>query len=319
MSTRADWLEWRRCGIGSSDAAAIAGMSPWKSPFALWLEKTGQIRERVEESEAMRWGTLLEPVIADEVERRTELQIVDRQRCIEDPYEPWRRATLDGIVVAPSDRSQPLGNYEGKTTSALRWAFDWSAGMPDHYQLQVQHALAVTAMPKAWVSCLIGGQTLRVFEVERDEAAIELLLSMEREFWARVEGRLPAPPVDGSSHTARALRQAFSEAAPGKVVDLAEDLRPTLTQLREAKATQRVAERWATQAQNVLMAAMGDAEVAYLDGQEVITWREHEDHRLDQKALRAAEPELAERFTRTKTVRTFLLKAEEVADVAARG
>ena len=61
--TREQWLEERRKGIGGSDAAAIAGLSPWKSPVAVWLEKTGQV-EPEEPGEAAYWGTVLEDVVA---------------------------------------------------------------------------------------------------------------------------------------------------------------------------------------------------------------------------------------------------------------
>jgi putative phage-type endonuclease len=308
MSERADWLEWRKHGLGSSDAAAVAGMSPWRSPFQVWLQKTGQLEDD-QESEAMRWGTLLEPVIADEFERRSELRVVSRQLRIEDPTEPWRRATVDGVVVQDGEAWEPLGIYEGKTTSAMRWALDWSQGLPDHYALQVQHQLAVTGLAHAWVTCLIGGQNLRVLEVERDQRAIDLLLRMEREFWARVEGRLPPPAVDGSSLTAAALREAFPSSQAGKVVAL-DDLSSDLTRLREARAAIKVAEAWASEAQNRLMAALGEAEVGLLEGREVVTWKAHQERRLDLEALREAEPELAERFTRASTVRPFRLKKE---------
>jgi predicted phage-related endonuclease len=137
---------------------------------------------------------------------------------------------------------------------------------------------------------------------------IELLLRFERTFWARVEGRLGPPPVDGSVHTTAAIREALRASTPGKAVELPAELAPTLKTLVEAKSAIKVAEGWAREAQNALMVSMGDAEVAYLDGREVVTWREHEEHRLDQKALREAEPALAERYTRTSTVRTFLVK-----------
>jgi hypothetical protein len=29
VSERADWLEWRRHGLGGSDIAAVVGLSPW--------------------------------------------------------------------------------------------------------------------------------------------------------------------------------------------------------------------------------------------------------------------------------------------------
>ena len=42
--SREDWLQVRQQGIGSSDAAAAVGLSPYKSPLQLWAEKTGQAR-----------------------------------------------------------------------------------------------------------------------------------------------------------------------------------------------------------------------------------------------------------------------------------
>jgi putative phage-type endonuclease len=61
--SREDWLKHRNKGIGGSDVSAICGLNPWRSPLSVYLEKTGQI-EAAEENEAMRWGTLLEPVVA---------------------------------------------------------------------------------------------------------------------------------------------------------------------------------------------------------------------------------------------------------------
>ena len=39
---RDEWLEVRKRGIGSSDAAAAIGLSPYKSQLELWMEKTGR-------------------------------------------------------------------------------------------------------------------------------------------------------------------------------------------------------------------------------------------------------------------------------------
>ena len=36
-----DWLEYRKQGIGGSDAAVACGISRYKSPVELWLEKMG--------------------------------------------------------------------------------------------------------------------------------------------------------------------------------------------------------------------------------------------------------------------------------------
>ena len=52
---RAEWLELRRRGIGGSDAAAVCGLDPWRSPFEVWLDKTGLFVDETA-GEAVRWG-----------------------------------------------------------------------------------------------------------------------------------------------------------------------------------------------------------------------------------------------------------------------
>ena len=38
------WRAERRKGVGGSDVAAIMGMSPYKSPYEVWAEKTGVVQ-----------------------------------------------------------------------------------------------------------------------------------------------------------------------------------------------------------------------------------------------------------------------------------
>lgn len=58
--SREEWLSWRNKGIGGSDVAAVCGISKYKSPVELWMEKTGQLEPK-ESGEAAYWGTILEP------------------------------------------------------------------------------------------------------------------------------------------------------------------------------------------------------------------------------------------------------------------
>src|SRR5690606_6408895 len=38
---RRAWLKERMTGLGASDIPVLFGLSTWKSPYSLWLEKTG--------------------------------------------------------------------------------------------------------------------------------------------------------------------------------------------------------------------------------------------------------------------------------------
>jgi putative phage-type endonuclease len=55
-----DWLEFRKGGIGSSDAPIIAGVSPYSTPYQLWEIKTRRKTEWIGNF-ATRRGHAVEP------------------------------------------------------------------------------------------------------------------------------------------------------------------------------------------------------------------------------------------------------------------
>ena len=58
-------VEERRKYIGGSDIAVVMGMSRWKTPLKLWLEKTGQAEpDDLSQVEAVQLGTELEEFVA---------------------------------------------------------------------------------------------------------------------------------------------------------------------------------------------------------------------------------------------------------------
>ena len=99
MADEKKWLAARREGIGGSDASIIVGLNRWKSPFQLWLEKTGKAEaEDLSGNEYVYWGKVLEEAVANrfceltgkKVQRRGLLQMDDH---------PYIRASVDRMVV----------------------------------------------------------------------------------------------------------------------------------------------------------------------------------------------------------------------------
>lgn len=37
------WLKSRKAGVGGSDMSTILGLNSFKTPYELWLEKTGRV------------------------------------------------------------------------------------------------------------------------------------------------------------------------------------------------------------------------------------------------------------------------------------
>lgn len=122
-------------------------------------------------------------------------------------------ANVDREVVGAGD----VQILECKT-AGIHGARLWRDGVPEYVQLQVMHQLAVTGHRAADVAVLIGGQELRIFRIERDEALIARLIALEQEFWEMVQSGT-APPGDGSESSEKALRYLYPVDS-GDQVDL---------------------------------------------------------------------------------------------------
>lgn len=77
---REDWLQIRKQGISSSDAAAAVGLNPYKSQLEMWLEKTGRDAgmpkaDPHDEESPMYWGNILEPIVAWHYSKRTKQRV----------------------------------------------------------------------------------------------------------------------------------------------------------------------------------------------------------------------------------------------------
>lgn len=82
------------------------------------------------------------------------------------------------------------------------------------------------------------------------------------------------------------------------------ELESKCRELRQLQALIDEAQAEAEAIEDAIKAAIGDSE-AVQAGEHRITWKSVTSSRLDTAALKAALPEVAERFTRTSTTRRF--------------
>lgn len=264
--SRDEWLEWRRRGIGSSDAPAVAGLDPYQTPMGVWLDKTSQIPDR-DETEPMRWGLVLEDAIAGEWAKRHEVQVESPRAILQHPDVPWALANLDRRLV---DRDELLEVKNVGDRAAQNWEdFDTP---PEKFVVQVQHQLYVTGWERGHLAVLVGGKQLLSFEIERDDELIGHLVDIEASFWDLVERRQP-PAVDGSEATKRALESMFPQGVTERVV-LGDDARQAIVAYQSASARLKAAKEAKDLAGNQLRALMGDAIEGWLEGEKVVSWTE---------------------------------------------
>lgn len=297
----ADWLEYRKTGIGGSDASVVCGISRYKSPVELWMEKTGQLPPQ-EAGEAAYWGTMLESVVREEFTKRTGIEVSKPSVILQSEEHPFMLANVDGICEHPE-----LGTciFEAKTASAYK-AGEWEDTIPDEYMCQVQHYMAVTGYQGAYIAVLIGGNTFRWKFVERDEELISMLLELELAFWNHVQDCTP-PPLDGSDASNKFLSERFPSSTPSSHITLPDTAADLLAQYDEACEELEIVTEKKQRAENLLKEMMGSNEVGVADGR-VITWKNVAQERLDSKTLKAEHPALCKKYTSKTSYRRFTIK-----------
>lgn len=171
------WLEWRRHGIGSSDAPAIMGENPWKCSARLLAEKLGTARP-LPSNAAMERGVVLEP------EARRRYEALRRTRvlpaCLQSNRHAWLRASVDGLEAG--------GNavVEIKCGESIYRKMADRRQVPRYYFGQLQHILAVTDLPAIDFFCWLPDRPGIHLRVDRDERYIARLVEAEQAFWQRL-------------------------------------------------------------------------------------------------------------------------------------
>lgn len=284
-------------GIGGSEAAAVLGLSRHKSPYQVYLDKTGQSGER-EASAAMEWGILLEPVIRQRYSDVTGRTVRDPGHMQSAKY-PWMLCTPDGLT----DDGRVV---EIKTTAfAQEWGEPGTDDIPQAYVIQCQHNMFVAELPVADVPVLIGGRDFRIYEVQADPELQAMLVEREGEFWQMVEARTPPPPI-----TYADAIQRWAASRPQTVVATPEVL-AAVEAYREAGVTGKSADQRAEEAKFAILLALGEADTL-VDGQgnTVLTYKQSKDGSLfDREAFEKAHPDLFKQFLVPKVgTRRLLVK-----------
>lgn len=258
--------------VTGSEAAAACGVDPYRSPVSLWAEKLGLAPAR-EPGEAAYWGTLLEPIVKDEVARRDYL-IVDRadnesDEVRSDEY-PWLLGHIDGRVARESSPRSDWGILEVKTTSPWR-GHEWEDDQaPPAVVVQAHVYMLLTGLSWALAACLVGGQRLELREFAFDPGIAEIVAAKTQEFLGFVERQEPPPP-DGARDTTELLGRLYPYATPAVIELTPEEFQ--VCRRREALREQlKEVERQKDECDQVLKLALGEASVGMWEGRRVVTW-----------------------------------------------
>ena len=283
------WLKIRNTGIGGSDAGAIMGLNPYKSPYNLWLEKTGQAEpEDLSDNEAVYWGTVNEPNVARRFTEVTGKKLYRRGTLQSDDH-PFMLANVDRMVIGEH------AGLECKTANAFAGR-DWKDDeIPASYYCQCLHYMAVTNTPMWYIAVLVGGNHFVWKPIERNDDDIAALVEAESEFWRKVQEK-EMPDIDWSASTTEALKKRYS-AGGGEAINLPDEAAEIFHSLDELNKTEKVLKEGIQLQKNKLMAMLGDSEIGTI-GDRKVTWKASAGREsVDLKKIRADDPELLAEIT----------------------
>lgn len=208
-----EWYAARSTGIGASEVAAAAGLSPYQTPLELYHRKRGELTE-IEPTEPMIMGNLLEPVVKA---RFTQIEGI----TFADPSPPmFRHGVHQPITATPDAIIDPATLFEAKTASWRMkgsWGEQDSDAVPDHYLCQCQQQMAVMNASAVRLAVLFDGAELKRFTVLRNDDLITLLISAALELWERIQNGDPPEPNWTHPSTPRLIREIHSSINDSRI------------------------------------------------------------------------------------------------------
>lgn len=245
--------------IGSSDAAAIVNLDPYRTPFDVWARLTGRLPADDSENSATMLGTYLEAGLLDYVEARVAKRPLARHVALEHP-DGLRSCNLDGLVHAGPLVEAKVSGLLARPEHFDEWGMDGTDEVPTHVLLQVHHQFAVAnAQPdlagvdEAIVVALLQFRGFVVYRVRRNDQLVDALAEREVAFLRdHVDTNTPPLELPRMETLKRLIRQTDLSPVP-----VADDLVRTW---QEATGWRKAAETIEEQAKRAVIAALGDAE-----------------------------------------------------------
>lgn len=180
----------RQLRIGASDVPVLLGLSRWRTPYDLWLEKTGRKAPDPVDNEAVRVGIVLEPALLDWAEQK--LGVLRRQVYVELSGTPLG-CTLDGLT----ESGVPVEAKTAGIVSGYSDGFsDDADGIPENYRAQCLAQMAACNSDVCYVPALVVRKGLVMYEINSDSDQRRWIVDRICEWWDKHVFR-DVPPDDG--------------------------------------------------------------------------------------------------------------------------
>lgn len=211
------WLDYRRKGIGGSDAAAVLGISPFRTGRDLYYDKLNIVspEEAASNWVAKKMGHLLEELVAEIFQAKTGFRFYPIRKMFQHPEHPFMLADVDFFLELPDGTTAIL---ECKTTNynaKEKWWYKGAEVVPVYYEVQGRHYMAVTNIDHVYFCCLYGNNEDEAIirHITRDPLYESELVALEKDFWVNhVLAQVPPPYTEDGDLIEQSLRRRFGPA-----------------------------------------------------------------------------------------------------------
>ena len=304
--SKEQWLEARKCGIGGSDAASVLGLNPYKSSVSVYIEKVDYIHgvsmsdkningckkdsSNEEVNYRMELGNKLEDFVANEFSLKTGLKVRNVNGILKNDKYPFAIANIDRAVVGEK------AFLECKVTNSYSKKV-WQMGVPIHYQIQVNHYMAVTGATHCYVAALIGNEELIIHRIDRDEEIIDEIMKLEAMFWDKciLGGEIPAP--DGSLDYSIVLQGLYKDSKDEELILFEQE--KLLDRYDEITAIYKEIEVERKKIEQYIQVQMKEYEVGFIGIEGLLG--KNKRNTIDTKKLKKEYPEIAAECMKTTT------------------
>lgn len=290
----------RRTRMGASDIPIAAGLSPYKTPFELWLEKTGRV-EPDGGSLLTEYGNDFEPAILNRAERL--------YGTLERDVRVWRddldfplAATLDARIIANGEpinaKTSGLGGFLSQ-----EWGEAGSDQVPGYYYAQSIAEQFCSGASTGHLYAMLNGRRgieFRPYVVPFDEDVAKILIESARRFWIdHVEADVEPSWSEAEPAAMETLSRRRREPNAIRIIEGDDeshaDCERLFTEYNEARDQRLAYEKKEDLAKRALLTHFGDAEQLTIADAGVLTYFASVQNRSAQPA-------------RTLTVRTLRVK-----------
>lgn len=302
LSDEQTWHFNRRLGIGGSDCAAILGISRFKTPHDIWLEKTGRAEpESQEHNQAIHFGNVLEETVAQEYARREGVKVRRKNQPIINESMPWFRVNIDRQIVG---KNRPL---ECKTANAFTARHHWGDGcddVPEEYLCQCQETMIAGNFMRCDLAVLIGGQDFRIYKLHHSKTLAKIIIDACEYFW--FENVIKDIPPDPK--TLKEINERYTKDT-GSCVECNPEILQCVLKLQDAKRIMKDAEKIKEANEAAIKKFMGENSILTMNGQPKVTWKSQSSNRFDQKKFKEDHADLFEQYKSNSDSRVLRIKS----------